>query len=144
MKEIAQRIPEGVNETDLIGSVHFPNGTGSQATQYSDSSSEILPTSEILEATSTIEEIVEANETTTSFPDHAVAHCSSSEDMSNIQHNGNREIPETNTSVDDLDSPKSDGNQVEAEWIEQFEPGVYITLIALRDGTRELKRVRFR
>lgn len=36
------------------------------------------------------------------------------------------------------------GNQVEAEWIEQYEPGVYITLVALRDGTRDLKRVRFR
>ena len=37
-----------------------------------------------------------------------------------------------------------DPNQVEAEWIEQYEPGVYITLVALRDGTRDLKRVRFR
>lgn len=34
-------------------------------------------------------------------------------------------------------------NHVEAEWIEQYEPGVYITLMALRDGTRDLKRVRF-
>ncbi|XP_044475610.1 PH, RCC1 and FYVE domains-containing protein 1-like [Mangifera indica] len=34
-------------------------------------------------------------------------------------------------------------NQVEAEWIEQYEPGVYITLVALSDGTRDLKRVRF-
>ncbi|PON99646.1 Regulator of chromosome condensation (RCC1) family with FYVE zinc finger domain-containing protein [Trema orientale] len=34
-------------------------------------------------------------------------------------------------------------NQVEAEWIEQYEPGVYITLVALRDGARDLKRVRF-
>ncbi|XP_071741763.1 PH, RCC1 and FYVE domains-containing protein 1-like [Rutidosis leptorrhynchoides] len=34
-------------------------------------------------------------------------------------------------------------NHVEAEWIEQYEPGVYITLVALRDGTRDLKRVRF-
>ncbi|CAK9187371.1 unnamed protein product [Ilex paraguariensis] len=34
-------------------------------------------------------------------------------------------------------------NQVEAEWIEQYEPGVYITLVACRDGTRDLKRVRF-
>ncbi|KAJ0976529.1 hypothetical protein J5N97_012003 [Dioscorea zingiberensis] len=34
-------------------------------------------------------------------------------------------------------------NQVEAEWIEQYEPGVYITLVALCDGTRDLKRVRF-
>ncbi|XP_042494518.1 PH, RCC1 and FYVE domains-containing protein 1-like [Macadamia integrifolia] len=35
------------------------------------------------------------------------------------------------------------GHQIEAEWIEQYEPGVYITLVALRDGTRDLKRVRF-
>ncbi|XP_052191395.1 PH, RCC1 and FYVE domains-containing protein 1-like isoform X3 [Diospyros lotus] len=34
-------------------------------------------------------------------------------------------------------------NHVEAEWIEQYEPGVYITLVALKDGTRDLKRVRF-
>ena len=35
-------------------------------------------------------------------------------------------------------------NQVQAEWIEQYEPGVYITLTTLLDGTRDLKRVRFR
>jgi len=40
--------------------------------------------------------------------------------------------------------PEGNNNQVEAEWIEQYEPGVYITLVALRDGTRDLKRVRFR
>lgn len=38
----------------------------------------------------------------------------------------------------------ANGNTVDAEWIEQYEPGVYITLVALRDGTRDLKRVRFR
>ncbi|KAK1435537.1 hypothetical protein QVD17_01303 [Tagetes erecta] len=31
----------------------------------------------------------------------------------------------------------------EAEWIEQYDPGVYLTLVTLRDGTRDLKRVRF-
>lgn len=41
-------------------------------------------------------------------------------------------------------SPISSNNHADAEWIEQYEPGVYITLIALRDGTRDLKRVRFR
>jgi len=41
-------------------------------------------------------------------------------------------------------APAADSNQVEAEWIEQYEPGVYITLVALSDGTRDLKRVRFR
>ncbi|KAE8731830.1 hypothetical protein F3Y22_tig00002511pilonHSYRG00321 [Hibiscus syriacus] len=38
----------------------------------------------------------------------------------------------------------ANGNQVEAEWIEQYEPGVYVTLVALQDGTRDFKRVRFR
>lgn len=43
-----------------------------------------------------------------------------------------------------LRSSVSPNNQVEAEWIEQYEPGVYLTLVSLRDGTKELKRVRFR
>lgn len=32
----------------------------------------------------------------------------------------------------------------ENEWVEQDEPGVYITLSALEGGARDLKRVRFR
>ncbi|KAI3820050.1 hypothetical protein L1987_13906 [Smallanthus sonchifolius] len=40
-------------------------------------------------------------------------------------------------------SPVTATIHVEAEWIEQYEPGVYITLVALRDGSRDLKRVRF-
>ncbi|CAL5414692.1 unnamed protein product [Camellia sinensis] len=31
-------------------------------------------------------------------------------------------------------------NQVEAEWIEKYGPGVYITLVAVGNGTRDLKR----
>ncbi|KAF8411664.1 hypothetical protein HHK36_004222 [Tetracentron sinense] len=34
-------------------------------------------------------------------------------------------------------------NQVEAEWVDLYEPGVYINLVTLGDGTRDLKRVRF-
>ncbi|KAF3783410.1 putative E3 ubiquitin-protein ligase [Nymphaea thermarum] len=34
-------------------------------------------------------------------------------------------------------------NQVESERVEQYEPGVYITLLTLRDGTKDIKRVRF-
>ncbi|KAM7518712.1 hypothetical protein LguiB_017674 [Lonicera macranthoides] len=49
---------------------------------------------------------------------------------------------ENGTKSNNLVGP-GNGNQVEAEWIEQYEPGVYITLVALRDGTRDLKRVRF-
>jgi hypothetical protein len=36
------------------------------------------------------------------------------------------------------------GRVAEAEWVEQDEPGVYITLTSLQGGGRDLKRVRFR
>ncbi|XP_041017931.1 protein Brevis radix-like 2 [Juglans microcarpa x Juglans regia] len=37
----------------------------------------------------------------------------------------------------------SNASDLESEWVEQDEPGVYITIRALPDGTRELRRVRF-
>ncbi|KAL1569237.1 protein Brevis radix-like 1 [Salvia divinorum] len=37
----------------------------------------------------------------------------------------------------------SNASEVEGEWIEEDEPGVYITIRQLVDGTRELRRVRF-
>ncbi|CAG7903851.1 unnamed protein product [Brassica rapa] len=38
----------------------------------------------------------------------------------------------------------SNASDMETEWVEQDEDGVYITIRALPDGTRELRRVRFR
>lgn len=38
----------------------------------------------------------------------------------------------------------SNASDLETEWVEQDEPGVYITIRALPSGTRELRRVRFR
>ncbi|XP_039052990.1 protein Brevis radix-like 2 [Hibiscus syriacus] len=37
----------------------------------------------------------------------------------------------------------SNASDMETEWVEQDEPGVYITIRALPGGTRELRRVRF-
>ncbi|KAG2304600.1 hypothetical protein Bca52824_033251 [Brassica carinata] len=37
----------------------------------------------------------------------------------------------------------SNASDTETEWVEQDEPGIYITIRALPDGSRELKRVRF-
>lgn len=38
----------------------------------------------------------------------------------------------------------SNASDLESEWVEQDEPGVYITVRALPGGARELRRVRFR
>jgi hypothetical protein len=40
--------------------------------------------------------------------------------------------------------PPDSESHNEAEWVEQDEPGVFITLTALPGGARDLKRVRFR
>ncbi|CAM8895944.1 unnamed protein product [Rhodiola kirilowii] len=37
----------------------------------------------------------------------------------------------------------SNASDLETEWVEEDEPGVYITIRALSNGTRELRRVRF-
>ncbi|GJM91870.1 hypothetical protein PR202_ga08288 [Eleusine coracana subsp. coracana] len=51
---------------------------------------------------------------------------------------GHPEVGKNGTRLPDAESCQ------EAEWVEQDEPGVYITLTALPGGARDLKRVRFR
>lgn len=38
----------------------------------------------------------------------------------------------------------TNASDMETEWVEQDEPGVYLTIRALPGGSRELRRVRFR
>lgn len=50
----------------------------------------------------------------------------------------------TTSTRDEPSVSASNASEVESEWIEEDEPGVYITIRQLVDGTRELRRVRFR
>ena len=50
----------------------------------------------------------------------------------------------TTSSRDEALVSISNASDVESEWVEQDELGVYITIRQLADGTRELRRVRFR
>jgi hypothetical protein len=80
---------------------------------------------------------------------HRRAHISSDE-MLNASSRGDDRSKGVRSLLNGEDGYKSrstislPSNHVQAEWIEQYEPGVYITLMTLRDGTRDLKRVRFR
>ncbi|KAK6934888.1 Brevis radix (BRX) domain [Dillenia turbinata] len=49
----------------------------------------------------------------------------------------------TTSSRDEASVSISNASDLESEWVEQDEPGVYITIRQLADGTRELRRVRF-
>jgi Transcription factor regulating root and shoot growth via Pin3 len=54
---------------------------------------------------------------------------------------------ETETDADrseDMSVSISNASDQEREWVEEDEPGVYITIRALPGGIRELRRVRFR
>ena len=54
-------------------------------------------------------------------------------------------VEASRTTTSSRDEPSmSNASDLEAEWIEQDEPGVYITIRQLADGTKELRRVRFR
>ncbi|BAT99726.1 hypothetical protein LR48_Vigan06g070400 [Vigna angularis] len=53
-------------------------------------------------------------------------------------------VEASRTTTSSRDEPSmSNASDLEAEWIEQDEPGVYITIRQLADGTKELRRVRF-
>ncbi|CAI9784662.1 unnamed protein product [Fraxinus pennsylvanica] len=49
----------------------------------------------------------------------------------------------TTSSRDEASVSISNASDIESEWIEQDEPGVFITIRQLADGSRELRRVRF-
>ncbi|KAL2558693.1 Protein Brevis radix-like 1 [Forsythia ovata] len=62
----------------------------------------------------------------------------------NAKDSGPRQHNENGSkSSNSVGSDKGDANQAEVEWIEKYEPGVYITLVALQDGSRDIKRARF-
>lgn len=50
----------------------------------------------------------------------------------------------TTSSRDEASVSISNASDLETEWVEEDDPGVYITIRQLADGTRELRRVRFR
>ncbi|XP_050236448.1 protein BREVIS RADIX-like [Mercurialis annua] len=49
----------------------------------------------------------------------------------------------TTSSRDEPSVSASNASDLESEWVEEDEPGVYITIRQLADGNRELRRVRF-
>ncbi|KAE9606982.1 putative brevis radix (BRX) domain-containing protein [Lupinus albus] len=61
-----------------------------------------------------------------------------------VEFHAGSSMEASRTTTSSRDEPSiSNASEIEAEWIEEDEPGVYITLRQLADGTRELRRVRF-
>ncbi|KAL3638913.1 PH, RCC1 and FYVE domains-containing protein 1 [Castilleja foliolosa] len=130
LKDMAERLPPGAYDPESLKLIYTPNGP-------------------------------EPNGTHSTGPSESLGVASGNNDRSSLD---TRIVPNGGTNMSENLDPKEsvssyrqdegglksrnpvvpgNASQIEAEWIEQYEPGVYITLVALRDGTRDLKRVRF-
>lgn len=69
---------------------------------------------------------------------------SNSSSANTIRTSGHNKQGHLETTARNLSRTKEGESNHEAEWVEQDEPGVYITLTSLPGGIKDLKRVRFR
>ncbi|KAJ0751488.1 putative brevis radix (BRX) domain-containing protein [Helianthus annuus] len=158
---MAERLPPGSYDLD---SIKIPNGLDfnsilqnpdTNGNSHSKPNLPISPTrASTLGPTETFTETKESIHVSNenhSYSDARSLNGSAGVDLGNKYSSDNAASQGENNGVQTRNPASNSGNntynapdQVEAEWIEQYEPGVYITLVALRDGTRDLKRVRFR
>lgn len=167
---MAERLPPGVYEADSVRLASLPNGLEQNGIHYPEGKGErhlVSPTDLDSNGTDGATELARDSAQsieTSSSRSQGIVTSSGRDDHPDLKHpNGNGGVQMGTNGV--LNSPDKESgplqggengmkpknsalpgstNQVEAEWIEQYELGVYITLVALRDGTRDLKRVRFR
>ncbi|KAG6786052.1 hypothetical protein POTOM_007644 [Populus tomentosa] len=168
LKDMAERLPPGVYDTESLRPAYVPNGLETNGVHFPDANGERHSRSDSISGTSlaspTRIDSISINGTlgiTQSVRDSPGAN--GRDDHPDVRlSNGGGDQPSCNTVSEAVarKEPRSpqdgengmksrdsslvaNGNHIEAEWIEQYEPGVYITLVSLRDGTRDLKRVRF-
>ncbi|KAJ4772456.1 Regulator of chromosome condensation (RCC1) family with FYVE zinc finger domain-containing protein [Rhynchospora pubera] len=136
LKEMAERLPPGVYDTKPVRPAYLPTSISGQDLCNSTSGSNEKP----------------SNSTDELFAGRPPGMYRTGVRQSNLDTKEterfqiNLGVPQNTTPNPNLAGPPTattNSSHVEAEWIEQYEPGVYLTLVALVDGTRELKRVRF-
>ncbi|KAK8548968.1 hypothetical protein V6N13_054270 [Hibiscus sabdariffa] len=169
LKDMAERLPPGVYDTENIRPAYLPNGLEPNGVHYPDANgeghlrSDSIGGSFLASPTALDSTAVGGTKSPGQLHREPIG-ANGGDDHSDARLlNGSGGVlggsSSLATAVDERESGSfgdgeggmksrnpalvANGNQVEAEWIEQYEPGVYITLVALRDGTRDLKRVRF-
>lgn len=160
LKDMAERLPPGVYDADSMKPAYLPNGLEPNGI-YADPNGERHSTSCSINGSSPSgvdTGMPNGTQGPTQSPSHLLSNVPNHENVRLLNGSvGASNVPEAIESKELVPfqdgengiksrnpALPSNGDQVEAEWIEQYEPGVYITLVALKDGTRDLKRVRFR
>lgn len=150
LKDLAERLPQGFRDADGMRISRIPNGLETNNglhlhTDSFDSSNDPPPfTPRDHPSVGGNERSGMAENSDVRFPNGS----GGAEEEANVPETpAKREHGQTtdgdNRVVKSVTTAGNNANQVETDWIEQYEPGVYITLMALSDGTRDLKRVRF-
>ncbi|KAI3492305.1 hypothetical protein L1887_43235 [Cichorium endivia] len=170
LKDMAEKLPPGSYDLD---SIKLPNGLDSNPILHNPDTNGESQTITPMDTSSSINETLGPTESFSGFTEHIRTSNGNDGDSDArsingttgaVMEMGNKYFPDhvprsqetENNGLKSRNPPSNSNNnnnnnnntynatdQVEAEWIEQYEPGVYITLVALRDGTRDLKRVRF-
>ncbi|XP_031284674.1 PH, RCC1 and FYVE domains-containing protein 1-like [Pistacia vera] len=169
LKDMAEKLPPGAYDSESMKPAYLPNGLDSNGVHYSDANEERHSRSDSVSSSilgfptgidaityngsgnlaHLLREPTGANgrddHQDTRLPNGSGGVYASSSRMSESEDGKDSgSFQDGENGMNSRNSAMAvNGNQVEAEWIEQYEPGVYITLVALRDGTRDLKRVRF-
>lgn len=171
---MAERLPPGVYDSESIKLAYLPNGLDQNGMHYPDLNGDRHSRSDSITSTGTDSAMLNGSHSLYSPRDStATSEINMPQQREHLTPNGavdHTDVKHSNggnctgSSVSEALDAKDSGSfqdgendmrsrspalagtntQVEAEWIEQYEPGVYITLVALRDGARDLKRVRFR
>lgn len=159
LKDMAERLPPGVYDADSMKPAYLSNGLEPNGI-YADPNGERHSRSCLINGSSPSgvdTGMLNGTQGPTQSPSHLLSNVPNHENVRLLNGSvGTSNVPEAIESKEPVPfqdgengiksrnpALPSNGDQVEAEWIEQYEPGVYITLVALKDGTRDLKRVRF-
>ncbi|VVB08325.1 unnamed protein product [Arabis nemorensis] len=149
LKDITERLPPGAYEAETTRTANLLNGFEQNGFHFADANGQRPSRSDSMSDTSLASPLAALHARSTNglwrnspSPRNTEGRDEPLSEGVRIS-NGFSEDGETRRNSRTSAASVSNVSQVEAEWIEQYEPGVYITLVALGDGTRDLKRVRF-
>ncbi|CAK9187802.1 unnamed protein product [Ilex paraguariensis] len=142
LNEIAEKLPPEISESDTFKAIHARVETflTTNVTQISEDHSSLLP--ELVRGQQNVpHKACSVNKFADRMEDH-VDTLGTPPNSNGSSVSGSREAAPQHTENDST-SPKVANSERQKEVIEQFEPGVYVTLIQLEDGTKIFKRVKF-
>ncbi|XP_051139394.1 PH, RCC1 and FYVE domains-containing protein 1-like isoform X2 [Andrographis paniculata] len=133
VKDIAERLPPGAYDQESLKSLYLPNGIHHLCSiEESDRKSQPAAPMDSIDDTN------QSSRSSSGALEPGLSNSAEPNDRPNPRVSNAGGNWTRNHSATPANAAHPD-----AEWVEQYVPGVYITLVTLGDGTRDLRRVRF-